>query len=183
MVITYSGAGHVRIQNGETTLVVDPVSTRAKATLTLRTSCDVNDPVPSDEIVCPGEYEVREVEVSGFATHTVETTLFTSYLIIWEEIRLFFLASSSPEFDITHFADVGTVDVLFAPADFGADPNTVAKLARQFNPAVIVPVYEKSTTALAQALGAKPVTTDKFVFKKKDLVAGALQFVVLEPLA
>lgn len=181
MVITYAGEGHVRLQNGEITVGIDPVSTRAKTTITLRTSCDVDAPFVDDEIFSPGDYERSEVEVSGVATHTQGSTVFTSYLLLWEGIRLLFLANSG-DFDASGLGDIGQIDVLFVPADGkNTDVSAVSKFVRGLHPAIVVPVYAKSALELAKALGATPQETDKLVFKKKDLVVGKGDFVVLTP--
>jgi hypothetical protein len=182
MVITYAGEGYVRIQNGDITLGVNPVSARTKTSLTLRTVFDVDaDSMPDGEIVCPGEYEISDVEVIGFATGVSDSTISTSYLIIWDDIRLFFLADST-QIDMGQLSDIGRIDVLFVPSDGAYDVAGVIKFIRQINPAIVVPVYQKSCMELVRGLGVTSNRSDKFVFKKKDLVGGALRVVELEAL-
>ena len=178
MVITYAGDGHMRLQSGEIALAIDPVSTRAKVTMTLRTRCDADEPMVDDEIFCPGDYERSGVAVSGLATYSKGSVVHTSYLIIWDDIRLFFISPSS-EFDMSRLSDIGHVDVVFVPADFGGDVSVLAKFVRSLSPAAVVPVYKKLTKELAEARGATVQKSDKFVFKKKDLISGKAEFIEL----
>ncbi|MEN9342040.1 MAG: hypothetical protein RIQ54_296 [Candidatus Parcubacteria bacterium] len=182
MVITYAGEGYVRIQHGDITLGVNPVSARTKTSLTLRTAFDVDaDSMPDGEIVCPGEYEISDVEVLGFATGVSDSTISTSYLIIWDDIRLFFLADSA-QIDMSQLGDIGHIDVLFVPSDGAYDVSGIVKFVRQIHPAIVIPVYQKSCADLVRGLGVESSRSDKFVFKKKDLISGASRIVELEAL-
>jgi L-ascorbate metabolism protein UlaG (beta-lactamase superfamily) len=183
MVITYLGNGHIRVQSGEKVLVVDPTSTRAKSDVTLRTSYDIDQAHPADEIVCPGEYEIGGIEIVGSALADAQKEkITTAYVVTWEDVRLMFLeglkdaTAALPEELSTE------VDVLFIA---GGEKETLSaddatRLIRQIQPSVVVPVYQKSVEELAKKMGATVDLQEKFVFKKKELVPQEMKMIIIE---
>lgn len=185
MVINYFGEGCFRVENGKISILVDPVGSRLKGDITLRTI------VPSSfvsaspfEVGFPGEYEIKGVEILGLEllTESTEKFLKTVYLVNWEDIRLGFLGHTSKILDSEILEKFGEVDVLFMPA--GAPHflslEAAVKIARQIEPAVIIPSFYKNAAEVFKAFGQKGETKNKFVFKKKDLSVGKKHVIVLE---
>ena len=74
-------------------------------------------PLESDEIVLPGEYESKSIEIRGFGLlgDSTDKYLKTAYLVLWEDMRFVFLghAASFPSDDIME--ELAEPDVLFVP--------------------------------------------------------------------
>lgn len=188
MVITYFGGGSYRLQSGETSLLVDPDNNRLKADVILKTlsstEFDTSGDLVQTEISFPGEYEVKSIEISGIglAEESGEKFLKTAYIVEWEEMKLVFLGhiSKMPSADIIE--EMEEPEVLFVPVGGGhfLAPEAAAKLAKQLEPAIILPTFYKTPSEFLKALGQKAEVEEKFVFKKKDLANEKNKVVVLE---
>lgn len=189
VVITYYGGTCFRLQNGNSSVLVDPDTDRLKADLTLRTSgtIDALSHVASGggarEVLCAGEYEVQGIEIQGIALdeESTEKTLRTAYVLTWDEISFAFLGSAG-RVPAAHVLDaLETAQVLFfsvAPRG-GFSSENALKLVRQIEPAFVVPSYEKEVSGLLKVLGQKAAPEEKVVFKKKDLVSEKSRVVYL----
>lgn len=183
MVINYFGDGCFRLQSGEVSLLTNPVNNRLKADVVLRTIIPADAEPPAEEIVFPGEYESKEIEIRGFSVPSESTEKFlkTIYLITWEEMRFVFLGhlSGFPSDDVIE--EIGEPTVLFLPVGEHFLPATEAvKLMKQLEPAVVIPSFYKTPTEFLKVVGQKAETEEKFVFKKKELAETKGRIIVLE---
>ena len=144
----------------------------------------------------PGEYEIKEVAVRGFATaatYDKKQTINTIYSVMLEGMNLCFLgALGNAELPAAAKAELDDIDVLFLPV---GGPSTGSgqgdgvlghaaayKLAVQLEPKVIVPMHydEKSLKAFLKEAGAEGTKAEeKLTIKKKDLEGKEAEVVVL----
>ncbi len=207
MVITYQGGAFVKVQFGDITIAVNPVSKDSKlkasrfgADIALVSVNHVDfcgvDQVSFGEknafaITGPGEYEIKDVFIKGFKSDSQyggEPRLNTIYTVNLENMNMCFLgghATKELPSDVAEALD--DIDILFVP--IGADgvlaPSDAYKLAVKLEPKLIVPLYFGNTAALKVFLkeageeAQKP--QDKLTLKKKDLDGKEADVVVLEP--
>ena len=85
--------------------------------------------------------------------------------------------------DVKVMEKIGTPDVVLLPVDEDhyLSPEDAEKIVKQLGPAVVIPTFagKKSLDKFAKNLGQKIAPEEKFVFKKKDLVAEEGKLVVL----
>jgi L-ascorbate metabolism protein UlaG (beta-lactamase superfamily) len=209
MVITYQGGAFVKVQFGDITIAVNPISKDSK----LKTSkfgadialVSVNhaDMCGTDQVsfgdknafavTGPGEYEIKDIFIKGFKSDTKyggEDRLNTIYTVNIENMNLCFLGALSTKdlsSEVTESLD--DIDVLFVPV--GADgvlaPVDASKLAVKLEPKLIIPLYFGNAVALKTFLKEAGEETqkpqDKLTLKKKDLEGKDADVVVLEPAA
>jgi L-ascorbate metabolism protein UlaG (beta-lactamase superfamily) len=171
------------LQSGEVSLLTNPTSGRLKADIVLRTLVPTNVVPPADEIVFPGEYEVKGIEVRGFGVEAESTEKFvkTVYLVTWEELRFVFLGHISRPLDSDLLEEFGEPDVLFVPTgEHFLSATDAAKLTKQLEPKVVIPSFSKRPEEFVKAFGAKAETLEKFVFKRKDIADFKGRAIVLE---
>ena len=184
------------MQNGDVSLLVDPDNNRLKADVVLRTlsPADVNPATAeSGEISFPGEYEVKDIEISGLELpeESGEKFLKTIYIVKWDDIKLVLLGHLSKTVSPEIMEQLEEPDVLFIPAGGGSTPLTAgghflsgeaaAKLIKQIEPSVVLPTFAKNAGDLLKAMGQKSAPEEKFVFKKKDIENEKNKVIVLEP--
>lgn len=198
MIITYQGVEFFKVQFGDTTLAFNPISKDSKfkptrffadiALLSLN-HADMNgaenlsyngkDPFV---ISGPGEYEVKDIFIKGFASKSMyggKEKINTIYSVTLENMNICFLGALS---DINLSSDVkealGDVDILFVPiGDDGVlDAAHAEKLSVEIEPKIIIPMHFGAVgvkDALKKYLkeageeSVKPI--DKLTLKKKDL--------------
>lgn len=136
----------------------------------------------------PGEYEVKDTAVRGFATPSMyggKQKINTIYSVSLEGMNLCFLgALGSAELPAAAKQELDDIDVLFLPVG-GSDVLGHAaayKLAVQLGPKVVIPMHYdagslKAFLKEAGAEGAKP--EEKLTIKKKDLDGKEAEVVVL----
>lgn len=207
MVITYQGGAFVKVQFGDITIAVNPISKDSKLKSS-RFGADialisVNHPDFSGTdqvsfgdrnafaVTGPGEYEIKNVFIKGFKSESNyggEPRLNTIYTVNLENMNLCFLgALSSKEIPAEAQEEIESVDVLFVPIgnDGVLSPADAYKLAVKLEPKLIVPLYWGNTVALKAFLKEaaedtlKPI--DKLTLKKKDLEGKDADVVLLEP--
>ncbi|MFA5651851.1 MAG: MBL fold metallo-hydrolase [Candidatus Paceibacterota bacterium] len=198
MIITYLGVEFFKVQFGDTTIALNPVSkdskfkpTRFFADIALvslnhpdmngteNLSYNGKDPFV---ISGPGEYEVKDVFIKGFASKSNyggKDKINTIYSITLENMNICFLGALS---DINLSTEVkealGDVDVLFVPIgdESVLDASKAEKLSVEIEPKIIIPMHFGDVgvpNALKKYLkeagedNIKPV--DKLTLKKKDL--------------
>lgn len=179
MILTYYGEGCVRLQSGTLSLLVDPLSNRLKADATLRTLTPTNfmdvrgEVAAPNEISFPGEYEIQGIEISGFpiTKESNEKFLKTAYRVRWEEMTFVFLGCISGMPELTMLEWLDKPDVLILPTTGGhyLSPEAAAKLVKQLEPSIVVPIFHKPPYAFLKAFGQKAESQEKFVFRKKDI--------------
>jgi L-ascorbate metabolism protein UlaG (beta-lactamase superfamily) len=208
MIITYLGVDFFKVQFGDTTIALNPISkdskfksTRFMADIALvslnhpdmngteNLSYNGKDPVI---ISGPGEYEVKEVFIKGFASkseYNGKERINTIYSISLEGMNLCFLGAIS---DINLSAEVkealGEVDILFLPigGEGVIDSAKAEKLAVEIEPKIIIPMHYGEVgvkDALKKYLkeageeNVKPI--DKLTIKRKDLDGKVGETVIL----
>ncbi|HUZ92652.1 MAG TPA: MBL fold metallo-hydrolase [Candidatus Paceibacterota bacterium] len=192
MVITSLGNGAFRLQSGETSLLLNPEGNRFKADVVLKTLSPAEfalygDGAPEqNEIFFPGEYEIKGIEVTGIPVPDESTSAFlkTVYAVEWEGVKLAFLGHLTKPATASIIEALGEPDILFIPAGGGhfLEPEVAAKLAKQIEPAYIIPTLYKSPAEFLKAMGQKAEPQEKLVFKKKDLESEKNKVVVLSNL-
>lgn len=208
MIITYQGVEFFKVQFGDTTIALNPISKDSKFKPT-RFFADIalvslNNPDMNgtenlsyngkDPFVIsgPGEYEVKDVFIKGFASKSMyggKEKINTIYSVTLENMNICFLGALS---DINLSSDVkeslGDVDILFLPiGDDGVlDAAKAEKLSVEIAPKIIIPMHFGEVgvkDALKKYLkesgsdNVKPV--DKLTLKKKDLEGKAGDVVVI----
>lgn len=205
MVITYHGNQFFKLQFGDTTVAINPISkdSKLKASrfgadicLISTNHADMNgaEQVSFGErqafiISGPGDYEVKGVFIKGLQSHSSyggEDRINTIYTLNLDSINICFLGALDTKTISTETSEaIEEVDILFVP--IGGDGVLTAsdayKIAVQFEPKVIIPMgFENSKDALKTFLkesgdDAKPV--DKLTVKKKDLEGKEGEVIVL----
>lgn len=202
MILNWYGEGCLKAQTGGITLVTDPFDAsvgltppRGNIDVIVRTSVPL--PIPyrapggAREVVGPGEYEVRGVEISGFSAPGSGAALKTFFRIVAEEIRIGLVAFDR-EGGEQVLDKLGELDLLIVPA--GGAPflsiQAVARLIKQINPKVVIPTFfkvpglKRKAAPLDAFLGElgqrESPPLEKAVLKRKDLT-GPTRVVVLKP--
>jgi L-ascorbate metabolism protein UlaG (beta-lactamase superfamily) len=208
MIISYFGREHFKLQVGDLTVAVNPVSKEGKgkvskygADVTLITTNhpDYNGGEQTEMgaktpfiIRGPGEYEVQNIFIKGFGTETTLTEgknkgkVFqnTSYVFIIDGIRVTFLGALSLMLKPEHKEIIDETDVLFIPVGndgFLLNPYDAQKLAVSLEPKLIIPMDydEQSLPVFLKEAGAEKIDpVEKLTIKKKD-IEGKLGEVVL----
>lgn len=136
----------------------------------------------------PGEYEVKDVAVRGFASETLyggKTGVNTIYSIILEGMNLCFLgAVSNPSLPPAAKQELDDIDILFLPVGGSGvlDHAEAYKLAVQLEPKAIIPMHYSPETLklfLKEAGADKVEVLDKLTVKKKDLDGKEGEIIVL----
>lgn len=210
MVITYQGGAFVKVQFGDITLAVNPISKDSKKLKPSRFGADValvsindSDFAGIDQVsfgdkqafavTGPGEYEVKNVFIKGFRSDSKyggEDRINTVYTVNLENMNLCFLGAHAgkdlPDEVIEGVDDVDILFVAFGPEGI-VSPADAYKLAVKIEPKLIVPLPFGNAAALKAFLkeageeSQKP--QDKLTIKKKDLEGKDADVVVLEAVA
>ncbi len=198
MIITYHGVEFFKVQFGDTTLAFNPISKDSKfkptrffadIALVSLNDKDMNgtenlsysgkDPFV---ISGPGEYEVKDIFIKGFASksnYNGKERINTIYSVTLENMNICFLGALS---DINLSSEVkealGDVDILFLPiGDDGVLNATQAeKLSVEIEPKIIIPMHFGEIGAkdglkkyLKEAGDEKVEAIEKLTLKRKDL--------------
>lgn len=207
MIITHFGREHFKLQVGDLTIAVNPISKEGKgkiakygADITLITTNhpDYNGAEQTEHggktpfvIRGAGEYEVNDIFIKGFSTVTKlqdgkKEVSFqnTSYVFVLDGIRVTFLGALSMMLQPEHKEVIDETDVLFIPVGddaFLLNPYDAHKLAVSLEPKLIIPMDydEKSLPIFLKEAGSeKAEPVEKLTIKKKD-IDGKLGEVVL----
>lgn len=198
MIITYQGVEFFKVQFGDITIAFNPISKDSKFKST-RFFADIalvslNHPDMNgienlsyngkDPFVIsgPGEYEVKDVFIKGFASKSMydgKERINTIYSVTLENMNICFLGALS---DINLSSEVkeslGDVDILFVPIGDNNVLNAAnaEKLSVEIEPKIIIPMHFGDVgvkDALKKYLkesgdeNVKPI--DKLTLKRKDL--------------
>jgi L-ascorbate metabolism protein UlaG (beta-lactamase superfamily) len=207
MIITHYGREHFKLQVGDLTIAVNPVSKEGKgkvskygADITLITTnhpdyngveqTEMGTKVPF-VIRGAGEYEVNDIFIKGFSTvtklkegKTQKEYQNTSYVFVLDGIRVTFLGALSQLLAPEHKEVIDETDVLFIPVgsdEFLLNPYDAHKLAVSLEPKLIIPMdYDEQSLPifLKEAGSEKADPVEKLTIKKKD-IDGKLGEVVL----
>jgi L-ascorbate metabolism protein UlaG (beta-lactamase superfamily) len=204
MIITYYGASCFKIQAGETVAVFDLPSKDSKiksprfqTNLILVSDNNENnngidapgkqegiDPFVVDG---PGEYELGEIYVSGVKSEVSEKYgINTIYTMVFDDIKLCHFGDfNKNKLDDEIKEAIGDVDILFIPIG-GEDVLDVAwatKITMQIEPKIVIPMNYKDANSIKKFVnefGGEVKSLDKLTIKKKDIVEGKTQAVVLK---
>ncbi len=207
MIITHYGRQHFKLQVGDLTFAINPVSKEGKGKLS-KYGADVtlittNHPdyngVEQTEmgsktpfvIRGAGEYEVQNIFIKGFATEVTlkdgkkqKTYQNTSYVFVIDGIRVTFLGALSEMLKPEHKEIIDETDVLFVPVGedgFLLNAYDAYKLSVALEPKLIIPMdyNEQSLPIFLKEVGNEKVDpVEKLTIKKKD-IEGKLGEVVL----
>lgn len=198
MIITHFGKQHFKLQVGDLTLAINPVSKDGKgkvvkygADVTLITTNhpDYNGKEQTEHgekipfaISSPGEYEVRDIFIKGFGTKTSLRDgkkegeyQNTSYVFTLDSIRVTFLGALNHMLAPEHKEIIDETDVLFVPVgsdSFLLNPYDAHKLAVSLEPKLIIPMDydEQSLPIFLKEAGAEKVEpVEKLTIKRKDI--------------
>ena len=146
----------------------------------------------------PGEYEVGEFSIRGIAAvRHIDTGDVprgtTMYRIDIGEVRVALLGNIDANLDEDQLEAIGIVDILVIPVGGGGytlDSMNAAKLARQIDPKVVIPVhYGESGVAyevpqdplqlFTDELGVAVETVDKYKVKNATVLPAAMTVVAV----
>ncbi len=193
MVITYFGVSSIKVQFGDLTIAVNPVSKQSelnqskyKADIALVSlqhpdfngidNVTFGDTKPF-AITGPGEYELKDVVIQGLASHSAYAGgdwINTMYLLTIENMNLCFLGGLDTK-DIPKEAleKIGEVDIVFVPVSGEGvlSPAHANSCAVGLEPKLIVPLQytDASLKAFLKEAGENPEPLDKLTIKRKDL--------------
>lgn len=194
MIITYYGASSFKVQFGDTTLSLNPVSKKSKLKQTKFGSdiCFISNFHPDMDgaenasmkgkepfvISGPGEYEVRGVFAKGFPSKTEyggKEADNTIYSIQLEDMNLVFLGGLvNPEISSEVREGLGSPDILFVPisGEGTLSPNDAYRLSLKFEARIIIPMLYDAET-LKQFASEEGETgekaLEKLTIKKKEV--------------
>jgi L-ascorbate metabolism protein UlaG (beta-lactamase superfamily) len=204
MIITHHGKAFFKIQTGDMVLAFNPISKDSKfktngfgADIAL---ISMNHPDYNGAelveyanktpfvITGPGEYEVSDIMIQGFASKGTDDKINTIYYLEFDGIKILYLgAMYQPELALEVRQNIGDVDMLFVPIGGKTvlASDAAHKLAVSFGPKVIIPMdygTDQDKDALKDFLkesGAEKVSpVDKLTVKSKD-ISGKEQEVIL----
>ena len=188
MIITYQGDNYIRLQAGDTVILIDPTNYRSfkGALIALHTTLPTNLEKEEGDtfwIDRQGEYEVQEIRVLGTSAGNHEGVEYTIYKVILDDISVGILGQLKKVPTPEMLEYVQNVDILILPA--GDKPyisaQDAAKLVRQLEPGIVIPTLFKNPNQFLKELDQEKVTPEeKLTIKKKDIAEGAGKVVVLK---
>lgn len=207
MIITNYGRQHFKLQVGDLTIAINPVSKEGRgktakygADITLITTNhpDYNGSEQTEHaskepfvIEGAGEYEVQDIFIRGFSTVTKlmdgkkeKEYQNTSYVFTIDGMRVTFLGALSKMLEPEHKEVIDETDILFVPVGddgFLLNAYDAHKLAVSLEPKLVIPMDydEKSLPIFLKESGAEKIDpVEKLTIKKKD-IEGKLAEVVL----
>jgi hypothetical protein len=173
---------------------------RTKTDMQLSIWGDLEDTLFSQEennrfvIAGPGEYELKDVFVSGIKINSEGTSIKTAYLIKLEEISIGYLGEITKKEitpEITGFFE--GVDILLIPIGGNGmlDADGATELVNQIEPKIVIPMYYKISGLKRKAdtleqflkeMGVNVKPEEKLLIKKKDLGFEDTKIIPLMPL-
>lgn len=212
MIITHFGGEFFKVQFGDTTIALNPISKESKLrqsrfgtdiALISTNHPDMNgvDLVSHGDkkpfaITGPGEYEIKGIFIKGLPSETnydKEKRINTIYMVSLENMNICFLgALGNKDLKAETIEALDGIDILFIPigGDGVLEASDAYKLAVKLEPKLIIPMgYEGmgDKDALKKFLkedGSGAIKpVDKLTIKKKDLEGKEGEIVVLEATA
>jgi len=201
MIITHFGLTCFRIQNSGVAILIDPFDKktgldlpRMQNDVILKTQ-DLPDKFASEKsftIASPGEYEIKDIFVSGMPSAGDQDNG-VIYLIQTEGITLAHLGlTKNTKFTEAQKEMLEGVDILMIPVGGGESltPKQAAEVVNELEPRVVIPMYYhlpklkiklESIDTFKKEVGAKSEKVDKFKINKKDLPQDETKLVIIEP--
>lgn len=149
-------------------------------------------------IAGPGEYEVRKIVIQGISSFHDKVKgkargLNTIYLIQLSQIRLCHLGDLGHDLEDHQLEKIGQVDILMIPVGgtFTIDPQEAPKIINQIEPRIVIPMHYQlpklkvggklaKVEKFLKEMGTSKAPVEKLVVKKKDLVQGEIEVVVMK---
>lgn len=185
MVITSLGEGAIRAQNGDTVLLLDPVSGRHKGDAILRTKTRLAEtPIPEKDVITfPGEYEAAGIEIRGFMTGSDAHEVTSAYVVTWDGIRMLLVGDHDalPEGEALEQIGEMQPEVAILPMATATQASWAAKLAKSLEAKLVLPTSYASLKDIQSGFGEVADTEEKMTFKKKDLAGFSQKLVILTP--
>lgn len=110
----------------------------------------------------PGEYEVGGIMINGVRTYRddekgAQHGYNTIYVLQLDDMTFCHLGELGHELTTRQLEEIGTVDVLFVPAQSTLPPAKLAEIIASIEPRAVIPLYEttEQLEKLAQELGLK----------------------------
>lgn len=142
----------------------------------------------------PGEYDLKNVTITGVPLKQDEGRYVTVFLIEAEDIRILNLTHIR-EFNMKEddVEDLGEIDILILPVGGNSvmTAKTAAKVVNEIEPKIVIPShyntsglklpYEK-VDGFIKEMGGKSETLEKLLIKKKELVPEQVKIITLDPL-
>ncbi len=200
MIITNFGRQHFKLQVGDLTFAINPVSKDGKGKV-VKYGADVclittnhpdyngvdqvthGDKVPF-VIKGAGEYEVAGIFIKGFNTEvelmdgkSKKKYQNTTYCFTFDGIKITFLGALHQKLEPQHKEIIDETDILFVPVggdDTTLNPYDAEKVTVSLEPHIVVPMdYDERTLPifLKEAGAEKVEPVEKLTIKKKDLDA------------
>ncbi len=197
MIITYHGAGCVKLVAGEKTLAFAPVSKESKLKA-VSFGADIafvplNHPDTNGieqvgrggkepfVVQGPGEYEVQGVPVAGYpsiSNYGKEKRVNTMYVVNFDSMTVLYLGALNEEKLPTEIAeDLESIDILFVPIGGNGvlGPHEAQKLVVNLEPHIVIPIFwgevgEKDALKvfLKEYGEEESKPVDKFTIKAKE---------------
>ena len=205
MILTYHDGACIRAQAGDTTLVFGPVSKSSKNFKPVNFGADValvsfnhSDMNGADEagrgdkqpfeITGPGEYEVKDVTVAGFASgsrYGGEPKINTIYSVHFDGMSVLYLGALG-DLDLpSDVLEMDAPDVLIVPigGQGTLSPAEAAKLAVKLEAKLVIPILfdDKTLKQFLKEAGEESVKPEeKLTIKPRDLAGKEVDVVVLQ---
>jgi L-ascorbate metabolism protein UlaG (beta-lactamase superfamily) len=206
MIITHHGKQFYKLQTGDFVIALNPISKESKfktngfgANIAM---VSVNNPDYNGAdlveyagktpfvVKGPGEYEVSDIMIQGFATKGYDDKINSIYYFEFDGIKILYLgALYDKEIPLDARQNIGDVDMLFVPIGGKTvlDAENAHKVAKSFGPKVIIPMdygTDQEKDALKTFLKesgedhVKPV--DKLTVKLRDLSGKEQDVIIIE---
>lgn len=189
MIISYLGEKYFKIQNGNFTILIDPVNQRSfrGADLILKTEKeidDLNDDFKNEKniedyllIDYQGEFEKKDLIGRGWTVNYEKNKLKTIYLLDFDEMKIAIFNNLKKSLDENikdYFLGVDLV--------LGVFENELIPLLKDLSPALIIlNENNKIVDDFLKSFNQKEKQIlDKLVLKKKDIVFGQTKIICLK---
>ena len=145
-------------------------------------------------IAGPGEYELKDIFVSGIKVNFEKTSIKTAYLIKLEEISIGYLGEiTKKEITPEIIGFFEGVDILLLPIGGNGmlDADGATEVVNQIEPKIVIPMYYKISELKRKAdtleqflkeMGVNVKSEEKLLIKKKDLGFEDTKIIPLMPL-
>lgn len=204
MILTYHGGACIRASAGDTTVVFAPISKASKNFKPTNFGADVafiplNHPdmngaeeaARGDKqpfvVFGPGEYEVKEITASGFATtaNNEDDLINTVYSIKFDGLNVLYLGALATTALPAELLETDAPDVLILPVGGNKmlSPADAQKLAVKLEAKIVIPILydDKSLKQfLKEASAESTKAEEKLTIKPRDVADKQNEVVVLQ---
>lgn len=194
MQITWYGKNCFKMVDQEVSVLTDPFSPslagfknpRLVSDIIVLTSSEDAKKIPPDIFVfpTPGEVEIKNIFLQG-VTHFEGKLLKPIFKMTIDELKICFLGEINNELSEEELDRLGEIDILIVPfSEKILSSKKIKKIIEEIEPSLVVPSCwenRNTLTTLIKEVGLKEKEeTDKIKIKKKELLAGKTELVVLK---